>query len=89
MIFPVSKFEDLFFIMDCLHTFFYFEADNVILEFVKQLLTSASDGSGYQSLVAGVIEDVVNKERLVLMLKDTCLARASPYNYESKYYPLT
>ncbi|TPX60794.1 hypothetical protein PhCBS80983_g01508 [Powellomyces hirtus] len=58
------------------------EDDFVIIEYVKGLILTASDDSDYQSRVAGILEDVVNKERMLAALVNECLLRVSSYDYE-------
>ncbi|KND00003.1 uncharacterized protein SPPG_04350 [Spizellomyces punctatus DAOM BR117] len=58
------------------------EDDFVIVEYVKGLLLANGDEKDYQSRVAGILDDVVNKERLLNTLMKECLPRFSPYDYE-------
>ncbi|KAJ3169831.1 hypothetical protein HDU88_000470 [Geranomyces variabilis] len=56
--------------------------DYVIVEYVKGLILTADDHSDYQSLVAGTLDEIVNKDRMVNALVEDCLARVSSYDYE-------
>ncbi|KAL1915878.1 uncharacterized protein VTP21DRAFT_6266 [Calcarisporiella thermophila] len=59
---------------------YFIEDDFVFLEYIKQLFFSNCDN--YQDLIAGVIDGVVNKGKLLKMLQELCLPRISPYDYE-------
>lgn len=63
--------------------------DFVIVEYVKGLILNASEESDYQSRVAGIVDEMVNKERLVVALTKECLHRVSPYDYERMYLVTT
>ncbi len=39
----------------------------------------------YKSKIVGVIDEIANKEKLLVMLTDICLPQVSPYDYDSKY----
>ncbi|KAJ3023527.1 Kinetochore-associated protein 1 [Thoreauomyces humboldtii] len=58
------------------------EDDFVIIEFVTGLVRTADEDSEYQSRVAGILDDAVNKERLLTALEGACLKRISSYDYE-------
>ncbi|KAJ3146968.1 Kinetochore-associated protein 1 [Geranomyces michiganensis] len=56
--------------------------DYVIVEYVKGLILTADEHSDYQSLVAGTLDETVNKDRMVKALIEDCLPRVSSYDYE-------
>ncbi|KAI8821507.1 rough deal protein C-terminal region-domain-containing protein [Fimicolochytrium jonesii] len=58
------------------------EDDFVIMEYVKGLLLTTDEDSDYQSRVAGIVDDAVNKDRMLATLTKECLPRVSPYDYE-------
>ncbi|KAJ3048663.1 hypothetical protein HK097_010321 [Rhizophlyctis rosea] len=63
------------------------EDDYIILEYILQLLLPSpgnrdASGFGYQTRVAGVIDDVANRDKLLMLLKDQCLPKISSYDYE-------
>ncbi|CAG8541754.1 10906_t:CDS:10 [Paraglomus occultum] len=63
------------------------EADDYALfHCVKMLLFSEVDN--YQSRIAGIIDDIVGKDKLSTMLMDHCLTRISPYDYERIHFLL-
>ena len=43
----------------------------------------------YKSKIVGVIDEIANKEKLLVMLTDICLPQISPYDYDSKYQKIT
>ncbi|KAJ3186082.1 hypothetical protein HDU85_001000 [Gaertneriomyces sp. JEL0708] len=55
--------------------------DFVISEYVRGLILNA-DEMDYQNRVAGVVDDVKNKEKLLATLLEECLPRINPYDYE-------
>jgi len=38
----------------------------------------------YKSKIVGVIDEIANKEKLLVMFTDICLPQVSPYDYDSK-----
>ncbi|KAK9768761.1 hypothetical protein K7432_000363 [Basidiobolus ranarum] len=57
------------------------EDDYSYLEYVRKLILSGPEES-YQSQVVGVVDDIVNKEKLLHLLISQCVPRISPYDYE-------
>ncbi|KAI9026821.1 rough deal protein C-terminal region-domain-containing protein [Hyaloraphidium curvatum] len=57
------------------------EDDFVLLHYIN-LLMQHEDGSSYSWRVAAVVDDVVNKEKLLRLLLDRCFPSISPYDYE-------
>ncbi|RUP45300.1 hypothetical protein BC936DRAFT_148346 [Jimgerdemannia flammicorona] len=58
------------------------EDDYIGLEYIRRLLLTDTVDS-YQSRIVGVIDDVINREKLLALLTDLCVPRISPYDYES------
>ncbi|ORY44198.1 hypothetical protein BCR33DRAFT_717267 [Rhizoclosmatium globosum] len=57
------------------------EDDFVLFEYVRQLLVDEADNREYKYRVAGVLDDIANKELLAKLLKQV-IASSSPYDYE-------
>ncbi|ORX95635.1 hypothetical protein K493DRAFT_371980 [Basidiobolus meristosporus CBS 931.73] len=57
------------------------EDDYSYLEYVRKLILCGPEES-YQSQVVGVVDDIVNKEKLLHLLISQCVPRVSPYDYE-------
>jgi hypothetical protein len=58
--------------------------DSVLFEYLRQLLLSSDLTVDHQSSIAGVIEDVENKDKLIDVLFGLYQQQISPYDYESK-----
>ena len=62
--------------------------DFVILEYIKSLLKEPGSETDYQPRILGVLDDVVNREKLSRLLKESILA-LSPYDYERLRFVFT
>lgn len=58
--------------------------DFVLFEYLRQLLLESDLTVDHQASIAGVIEDVENKDKLVKLLCRLYTQQISPYDYESK-----
>ena len=59
--------------------------DFCLLLYIEKLIMNEEIKFDYQSLIVGVVDDVVNKEKLLGVFVDRCLPRLCPYDYERKY----
>ncbi|KAI8621551.1 rough deal protein C-terminal region-domain-containing protein [Chytriomyces sp. MP71] len=64
------------------------EDDFVIFEYIKLLLSNSVDNSDYQPRIAGVLDDVDNKQRLVTLFHEAS-SQCSPYSYEKLIFIFT
>ncbi|KAJ3027579.1 Kinetochore-associated protein 1, partial [Rhizophlyctis rosea] len=70
------------------------EDDFIILEYIRQLLLPSPEnrdtiGLSYQTRVAGVVDDVVNRAKVLSLIKEQCLPKVSSYDYERIKFILT
>jgi len=56
--------------------------DFTIFEFIRQLLLQKQHSDSYANLIAGIWDDVTNKEKLEILLVTECLPKISPYDYD-------
>ena len=63
----------------------FLQDDLVLLNYI-QLLIQHDDGSSYAWKIAAVVDDVVNREKLLRLLLDRCYPCVSPYDYERQQF---
>ncbi|KAJ3089821.1 Kinetochore-associated protein 1 [Quaeritorhiza haematococci] len=67
---------------------YHIEDDFVIFEYIRQLLTSDENAHDYRNCIVGVVEDVVNRDKLYNLLLEIC-RHLSPYDYERLNFTLS